>query len=119
VLLRYTNGARGVIIASQVAAGVENDLRLQVSGTLGTLTWRQEEPNQLVHSPVDAPAPDSHARLAVAVRIGTAGRPAACRPSGRHSLRLLPTSIWVIAADIRAHSAGIKADPTGRRLSRA
>jgi len=31
------------------------DLRLQVSGTLGTITWRQEDPNHLVHSPVDGP----------------------------------------------------------------
>ena len=54
LLLRYANGARGVIIASQVA-GLENDLRLQVSGPLGTVIWRQEEPNQLLHAPLDGP----------------------------------------------------------------
>ena len=51
VLLRYEGGAGGVLHCSQVAAGLENDLRLRVSGTEGTLTWRQEEPNALVLQP--------------------------------------------------------------------
>ena len=51
VLLRYEGGAGGVLHCSQVAAGIENDLRLRVSGTEGTLTWRQEEPNELVLHP--------------------------------------------------------------------
>ena len=58
VLLRYAApdgnpGAGGVLHCSQVAAGLENDLRLRVSGTGGTLTWRQEEPNELVLHPID------------------------------------------------------------------
>ena len=55
LLLRFAGGARGVMSASQVAAGSENDLRLRVIGERGTLDWRQEEPNVLVHAPVDAP----------------------------------------------------------------
>ncbi|HEY2255127.1 MAG TPA: Gfo/Idh/MocA family oxidoreductase, partial [Variovorax sp.] len=51
LLLRFRGGARGVLIASQVNAGLENDLRLRVSGALGTLEWRQERPSQLVHLP--------------------------------------------------------------------
>ena len=51
VLLRYQGGAGGVLHCSQVAAGLENDLRLRVSGTEGTLSWRQEEPNELVFHP--------------------------------------------------------------------
>lgn len=110
LLLRYTNGARGVIIASQVAAGVENDLRLQVSGTLGTVAWRQEEPNQLVFSPIDGPR-----------RILTRGSPWLCESARRASR--LPTghpeafieafaNVYLgVVADIRAHSAGLKADP--------
>ena len=47
ILLRFRGGARGVIMASQVAARLENDLTLQVSGSLGSLSWRQEEPNRL------------------------------------------------------------------------
>ena len=49
LLLRLSNGARGVLIASQIEVGHENDLRIRVFGTKGTLEWRQEEPNQLIH----------------------------------------------------------------------
>lgn len=48
VLLRFTNGARGILMASQIAIGAENDLRIRVFGTKGSLAWRQEEPNSLV-----------------------------------------------------------------------
>ena len=56
LLLRFTNGARGVLLASQIAAGHENDLSLRVVGTAGSLFWRQERPEVLIHQPVDAPA---------------------------------------------------------------
>lgn len=49
LLLRLTGGVRGVLIASQIEIGHENDLRLRVFGTEGTLDWRQEEPNELWH----------------------------------------------------------------------
>jgi predicted dehydrogenase len=55
LLLRYTNGARGVLISSQIEIGCENDLRIRVFGSLGSLTWQQEEPNRLLHAAVDAP----------------------------------------------------------------
>jgi len=55
LLLRFKGGARGVLVASQIAAGCENDLRLRVFGSAGTLDWRQEEPNTLVHAPIDGP----------------------------------------------------------------
>ena len=55
LLLRFEGGARGVMSASQVAIGSENDLRLRVIGERGMLDWRQEEPNVLVHAPVDGP----------------------------------------------------------------
>ena len=55
LLLRFSGGARGVMSASQVAAGSENDLRLRVYGERGHLDWRQEEPNLLVHAPGDGP----------------------------------------------------------------
>ncbi|MGN6098473.1 MAG: Gfo/Idh/MocA family protein [Bosea sp. (in: a-proteobacteria)] len=56
MLLRFKSGARGVLVASQINAGKENDLRLRVSGERGTLEWRQEEPNRLVHYRHDGPA---------------------------------------------------------------
>lgn len=55
VLLRFNNGARGVLIASQVIVGFENGLRIRISGTLGTLEWQQEDPNQLFYYPHQGP----------------------------------------------------------------
>lgn len=55
VLLRFAGGAKGVLIASQIEVGCENDLRLRVFGTTGTLEWHQEEPNRLLHAPIDGP----------------------------------------------------------------
>ena len=55
LLLRFTNGARGVLMASQIETGNENDIRLRVFGERGMLDWRQEDPNHLIHAPIDAP----------------------------------------------------------------
>jgi predicted dehydrogenase len=51
VMLRYANGARGMLWASQVAPGNENALKIRVYGASGGLEWRQEHPNQLLWSP--------------------------------------------------------------------
>lgn len=48
VLLRFDNGAKGVLIASQVAAGEENALKIRVYGENGGLEWSQQEPNSLI-----------------------------------------------------------------------
>ncbi len=48
VLLRFENGARGILWASQVAIGRENSLNIRVYGDKGTLEWEQEEPNTLI-----------------------------------------------------------------------
>ena len=55
VMLRYANGARGLLWASQVAPGNENDLRLRVYGTKGGLDWSRSNPNQLLWSPFGQP----------------------------------------------------------------
>ena len=47
VLLRFADGARGMLWASQVAPGNENNLRLRVYGEKAGLDWRQEDPNYL------------------------------------------------------------------------
>lgn len=47
ILLRLQNGARGMLWASQVAAGNENGLRLRVYGENGGLEWGQEDPNRM------------------------------------------------------------------------
>ena len=50
VLLRYQQGARGVLWSSQIAIGCENALALRVFGAKAALTWRQEQPNELIVS---------------------------------------------------------------------
>lgn len=51
VMLRFKNGARGMLWASQVAPGNENGLRLRVYGTKGGLDWTQADPNYLWFTP--------------------------------------------------------------------
>lgn len=48
VLLRMNNGARGVLYASQISAGEENNLRIRVYGEKGSIDWSQMEPNSLI-----------------------------------------------------------------------
>ena len=55
VMLRYANGARGLLWASQVAPGNENNLRIRVYGSKGGIEWRQEHPNQLHWAPFGKP----------------------------------------------------------------
>ena len=47
VRLRFANGARGMLWASQVATGCQNALALRVFGTAGSLSFRQESPDEL------------------------------------------------------------------------
>ncbi len=56
VLLRFEGGARGVLKATQVAAGDENGLRLRIHGEKGGLDWAQMEPNTLTLRWLDRPA---------------------------------------------------------------
>jgi predicted dehydrogenase len=55
VLLKFDNGAAGVLIASQVAAGEENALRIKIYGENGGLEWAQMEPNTLIAKWLDKP----------------------------------------------------------------
>lgn len=55
MLLRFSNGASGTLVATQVAAGEENNLKIKVYGETGGLEWRQEEPNSLVVRSLDGP----------------------------------------------------------------
>ncbi len=110
ILLRYGNGARGALWASQVAPGSANGLRLRVFGEKGGIDWRQEEPNVLIWSPLgDTP------RL---IRRGTAAmndagqrvnRIPAGHPEGY--LEAFATLYSEVAAAIIARRAGTDADP--------
>ncbi len=55
VLLKFENGAAGVLMASQVAAGEENALKIRVYGEHGGLEWAQQEPNTLLAKWIDQP----------------------------------------------------------------
>jgi predicted dehydrogenase len=55
VMLRYPNGARGMIWASQVAPGNENHLLLRIHGTKAGLEWQQQDPNYLWFKPFGQP----------------------------------------------------------------
>ena len=110
MLLRFAGGARGVLIASQINTGLENDLRVRISGTLGTLEWRQEQPSQLVHYPHDGPK-----------RVFTRGAPW-LHPSAQRASRIPAghpegfieafANIYAgVIEDIRARIEGRAADP--------
>lgn len=53
VLLRFENGARGVLLASQIEIGELNGIRIRLYGDKAGLAWKQEEPNTLVLQHLD------------------------------------------------------------------
>ena len=55
VMLKFDNGAKGVLMASQVAAGEENALKIRVYGEKGGVEWFQHEPNTLLVKWLDQP----------------------------------------------------------------
>ena len=55
MLLRFNEGVKGMLWASQVAAGNENNIRLRVYGEKAGLEWRQEDPNHLWWKPLGKP----------------------------------------------------------------
>jgi predicted dehydrogenase len=110
VMMRFKGGAKGMLWASQVAPGNENNLKLRVYGTKGGLEWWQEHPNQLTWSPFNQ-APRILSR-----GTGSAG-PAAARmtrvPPGHPEgyLEGFANLYTEIAAAIRAARSKKKADP--------
>ena len=55
MLVRYEGGARGVLFASQISTGDENNLNIRVYGTDASLEWHQEHPNELIVKFAEAP----------------------------------------------------------------
>jgi predicted dehydrogenase len=55
VLLKFDNGANGILVASQIASGEENSLKIKIYGEKGGLEWHQMEPNTLLAKWPDAP----------------------------------------------------------------
>jgi len=55
VLLEFDNGAKGILFATQIAAGEENNLKIRIYGTKAGLEWSQHEPNSLQVKWLDKP----------------------------------------------------------------
>jgi predicted dehydrogenase len=109
-LLRMDNGARGSFWVTQAAAGVENALRIRVSGALGTLEWQQETPQQLSFKAHGAPAqlrtPNGPGTLPLSAY---ASRIVAGHPEGFHEAF---ANLYSDAAQaIAARRAGVTAQP--------
>lgn len=104
VMLRYANGARGMLWSSQMATGCENGLRLRVFGTRASLAFEQEEPNQLWLTPQGGCAQ----RLTRGRVAGAAARDATRIPSGHPEgyLEAFATLYRETAAQIIAAGAG-------------
>ena len=47
-IVQYQNGALGTVTASQISHGRENEVTIEIDGTLGALEWNQEEPNKMM-----------------------------------------------------------------------
>jgi predicted dehydrogenase len=109
-LLRLDNGARGSFWVTQAAAGVENCLRIRVSGTKGSMEWMQEFPQTLTFKPLHGPSqnrtPNGPGTLPLAAR---SCRIVAGHPEGFHEGF---ANIYSDTAEaIAARRSGTKADP--------
>jgi predicted dehydrogenase len=110
ILLRYANGARGALWASQVAPGQDNGLRLRVFGEKGALEWRQEEPNKLIWSPLgEAPRLIGRGTAAMNASGQRVNRIPAGHPEGY--LEAFATIYSEVAATIVARRNGAAVDP--------
>ncbi|WP_245639857.1 Gfo/Idh/MocA family protein [Paraburkholderia heleia] len=114
-MLRYANGARGMLWASQVASGAENALRLRVYGTKASLAFDQEEPNVLWFTPQGGAAQ----RLTRGRVTGAAARHATRVPPGHPEgyLEAFAQLYRDAAAQILAREAGEPAPPASRLLT--
>jgi predicted dehydrogenase len=109
-LLRFENGARGSFWVTQAAAGVENCLRIRVSGNKGSLEWMQEVPQALTFKPLHGPSqnrtPNGPGTLPLSAR---SSRIVAGHPEGFHEGF---ANLYSDTAEaISARRSGMSADP--------
>ncbi len=110
-MLRMSNGARGSFWVTQAAAGVENALRIRVSGSKGSLEWQQECPQALTFKPLGAApvqnrTPNGPGTLPLAAR---SSRIVAGHPEGFHEAF---ANLYSDAAEaVAARRSGQTADP--------
>lgn len=114
-MLRYENGARGMLWASQVASGAENALRLRVYGTKAGIAFDQENPNELQFTPLGG-ATQKLARGRVDSAIARhATRVPAGHPEGY--LEAFAQLYKDAALQIEAIDAGLPVPPESRLLT--
>ncbi len=115
VLVRLDNGAKGVLHASQICVGEENNLNIRVWGETGGLEWHQKEPNTLLVKWPDRPAEiyrTGWGYLGEAAKSATRTPPA--HPEGYHSA--FANIYRNFANHIRAVEEGRKLAPTDPAL---
>jgi predicted dehydrogenase len=110
MLVKFENGASGVLLATQVAAGDENNLNIRVYGEKGGLEWRQEEPNTLVVKWLDKPKEILRAGWGY---LSDAAKKNTRTPSGHPEgyLEAFANIYLAFARGVRDHKAGKKIDP--------
>ncbi|MCS6974369.1 MAG: Gfo/Idh/MocA family oxidoreductase [Cyclobacteriaceae bacterium] len=110
MLLRFDGGATGMLVATQVAAGEENNLFIRVYGEKGGLEWRQEEPNTLVVKWPDKPRQILRTGLPY---VGEEAKAATRVPSGHPEgyLEAFANIYVAFARAVNDHRSGKKIDP--------
>ena len=113
ILVRFEDGARGVVLASQVAVGEENGLALAVYGDRRGLTWRQEEPDTLRVTSLDGPVEIwSRGQAGVAAASPAAARATRLPPGHPEGFLEAFANVYRNACDtIRARLLGEPPDP--------
>ena len=110
MLVKFDDGASGVLFATQVAAGEDNNLNIRVYGEQGGLEWRQEEPNALVLKWLDRPKEilrTGRDYLSEAAKSNT--RTPAGHPEGY--VEAFANIYLAFARAIRDHELGKRIDP--------
>ena len=113
LLLRFDGGARGALLASQVAVGEENGLSIRVYGDRRGLRWRQEAPNALHLTSLDGPAETwSRGHGYVAARSPAAARATRLPPGHPEGFIEALANVYANVCDtIRARLQGAQPDP--------
>lgn len=109
VLLRFDNGAKGILHVSQICVGEENNLRIKIYGEKAGLSWQQQEPNTLEVKYLDQPTKifrTSH------IGVGQAANAVSRIPSGHPEgyLEAFATIYTRFARVLQSKKAGIAPD---------
>lgn len=110
MLIHFDNGASGVLLSSQVAAGEENNLNIRVYGEKGGLEWHQEEPNTLVLKWLDKPKEIYRSGMGY---VSTIAKQNTRTPSGHPEgyLEAFANLYVAFARAVRDYKPGKKIDP--------